>query len=166
VEVVFDDYPRRSSVVFAVHVWSPTGPEPDTIGKVIARQKDLQYASRAKSHIVRQRQIHQLRQVISELTALLPDDVRNLPSTQELSGFGCRIKMHVVRLLAEPLKDENHLKDIDFSPEGIRSRWDAGYLDTTRVLAQAPWDAPHDPHEGFILHEAQAGAMMPDETQS
>ena len=166
VEAVFDDCPRRSGVVFAAHVWSPSGPEPDTIGRILARQKDLQYASRAKSHIARQRQIHRLRQIISELSDRLPEDVRAQPAVQALTGYGCRTQMHVVRLLAEPLKDENHLKDIDFSADGIRSRWDAGYLDTTRVLAQAPWNAPHDPHEGFILHEARAGAMMPDDTQT
>ena len=166
VEAVFDDCPRRSGVVFAAHVWSPSGPEPDTITRILARQKDLQYASRAKSHIARQRQIHRLRQIISELGDLLPEDVRVQPAVQELTGYGCRTRMHVVRLLAEPLKDENHLKDIDFSPDGIRSRWDAGYLDTTRVLAQAPWNAPHDPHEGFILHEARAGAMMPEDAQT
>jgi predicted acylesterase/phospholipase RssA len=29
VEAVFDDYPRYSSVIFAVHIWNPSGPEPD-----------------------------------------------------------------------------------------------------------------------------------------
>jgi NTE family protein len=71
--------------------------------------------------------------------------------------------MHVVRLLAQPLKGEDHLKDIDFSPSGIQSRWQAGYADTARVLDKAAWTAPHhDPFEGFILHEAQAGEMMPE----
>jgi len=31
VEVVFDDNPRRDSIVFAVHVWNPKGAEPETI---------------------------------------------------------------------------------------------------------------------------------------
>ena len=38
--------------------------------------------------------------------------------------------MHVVRLLAPRLDNENHTKDIDFSPTGIRLRWEAGYADT------------------------------------
>ena len=71
--------------------------------------------------------------------------------------------MHVVRLLAPPVEGEDHSKDIDFSPSGIRARWDAGYADTQRVLAQAPWDGDFDPLEGFILHEA-AGGVMTDET--
>ena len=65
VEAVFDDNPRRSGIVFAVHMWAPSGPEPDSIWKVLARQKDLQYSSRAASHIVRQKQLHRLRHVIA-----------------------------------------------------------------------------------------------------
>ena len=69
--------------------------------------------------------------------------------------------MHVVRLLAKPIKNEDHLKDIDFSPSGIEARWSAGYEDTLAVIEKAPWThTPPDPLEGFILHEAQAGEMM------
>jgi len=160
VEAVFDDNPRRSGVVFAVHMWSPAGPEPDTINRVISRQKDLQYASRAASHIQRQKQLHKLRHVISELVAGLPEEVRQSDRVRELAGYGCLHRMHVVRLLAEPLAGEDHAKDIDFSPDGIRRRWDAGYADTVRMLAQRPWTHEVDPTEGFILHEAKAGRTI------
>jgi NTE family protein len=160
VEAVFDDNPRRSGLVFAVHVWSPSGPEPDSLGKVMSRQKDLQYSSRAASHIARQKQIHRLRHVIGELAKQLPDDVRSRPEVRELAGYGCLTRMHVVRLLAPTLTGEDHAKDIDFSPEGIRERWDAGYADTNKVLMQAPWTHQFDPMEGFILHEAAAGQMI------
>src|SRR5215212_4508784 len=71
-------------------------------------------------------------------------------------------RMHVIRLLAPPLEGEDHSKDIDFSPSGIRRRWDTGYSDTQRVLAQAPWTGDVDPLEGFILHEAAGGVMTHD----
>jgi NTE family protein len=160
VEAVFDDNPRNSGLVFAVHVWSPNGPEPDSIWKVMSRQKDLQYSSRAASHIARQKQIHRLRHVIAELAQRLPEDERKRAEVKELASYGCLTRMHVVRLLAPPLQGEDHAKDIDFSPDGIRSRWDAGYVDTNRVLAQAPWTHQFDPVEGFILHEAAAGQMI------
>ena len=159
-EAVFEDNPRKDSLIFAVHMWRPHGPEPDTINQVISRQKDLQYASRAASHIARQKQIHKLRHIISQLVASLPEEERNSPRIRELAGYGCLHRMHVVRLLAEPLSGESHLKDIDFSPDGIRQRWDAGYADTTRILAQQPWIHEVDPTEGFILHEAAAGRMI------
>jgi NTE family protein len=160
VEAVFDDNPRRSGLVFAVHMWSPNGPEPDTIARVVARQKDLQYASRAKSQVARQKQLHKLRHVIAELSSALPEDVRSRPEIRELQSYGCTTRMHVVRLLAPPLAGEDHSKDIDFSPSGIRARWDAGYADTSRVIAQAPWTHQFEAMEGLILHEASAGAMV------
>ena len=42
---------------------------------------------------------------------------------------------------------------------GIRLRWEAGYTDTVKVLAQAPSAGDFDPLEGFILHETEAGRM-------
>jgi len=160
VEAVFDDNPRRSGLVFAVHMWNARGLVPDSIAKVLARQKDLQYASRATSHIARQKQIHKLRHVINEAMALLPEDARDTPRARELASYGCVTRMHVVRLVAPPIAGEDHAKDIDFSPGGIRNRWDAGYTDTMRALAQAPWTHEFDPLEGFILHETEAGRMM------
>ena len=64
--------------------------------------------------------------------------------------------MHVVRLLAPRLEAEDHMRDIDFSPNGIRAREEAGYLHARRVLAEAPWRREVDPLEGFVLHEAEA----------
>jgi NTE family protein len=160
VEAVFDDNPRRSGLVFVVHIWSPNGPEPDSIWKVMSRHKDIQYSSRAASHIARQKQIHKLRHIIAELSARLSAEAREEAAVREMSAYGCLTRMHVVRLLAPPLDGEDHTKDIDFSPEGIRARWEAGHAETNRVLAQAPWTGDVDPLEGFILHEARAGEMM------
>ncbi len=159
VEAVFDDYPRRSALVFVVHIWNPSGPDPKTIAEVNHRQKDVMYCSRAQSHIVRQQQIHRMRHVIAELAARLPPSERAKPEVEDMAGYGCLTQMHVVRLLAPALEGENHSKDIDFSEHGIRTRWDAGLTHTRAVIARAPWTDPVDPLEGFVLHEAHAGRM-------
>jgi NTE family protein len=160
VEAVFDDNPRKNSLVFAVHLWNPNGSEPDTIHKVMNRQKDLQYSSRATTHIARQKQIHRLRHIIAELAARLPEGARLDIEAREMASYGCLTRMHVVRLLAPHVHGEDHTRDIDFSAGGIRARWKAGYADTMRVLEAAPWQAPVDPLEGFVLHEANAGVMQ------
>jgi len=160
IEVVFDDKPRRDSMVYAVHIWNPHGSEPETIWQVMNRQKDVQYSSRAASHIKRQRQLHRLRHIITELADLVPPDLRQTPEVAELAAYGCPTRMHVIRLLAPALKCEDHSKDIDFSPSGIRTRWEAGYADTMRTLEAAPWREEVDPLEGFVLHEAMGGEMI------
>jgi NTE family protein len=153
-EVIFDDYPRRNSLIFAVHLWNPTGPVPRSIWEVLHRQKDIQYSSRIASHITRQQQTHRLRHVVSQLVRYLPDDVRKTEAVQELAGYGCVTQMHVVRLLAPRLENENHTKDIDFTPSGISMRREAGFEATMRALRQAPWEGDFDPIEGVILHES------------
>ncbi|MFL6829914.1 MAG: patatin-like phospholipase family protein [Sphingomicrobium sp.] len=160
VEVVFDDNPRRSGLVFAVHIWNPQGPEPETIWQVMNRQKDVQYSSRAAAHIKRQRQLHRMRHVIAELAGMVPEDGKRGNRFSEMASYGCLTRMHVVRLLAPSLDYEDHSKDIDFSAHGIRRRREAGYEDTIKTLEKAPWRNPVDEIEGFILHEASGDQMV------
>jgi NTE family protein len=152
-EVVFDDNPRKNSLIFAVHLWNPVGVEPTTMAEVLNRHKDVQYSSRIMSHIARQQQTHRLRHIINELVKRLPDHERSAAEVRELAGYGCQTRMHVVRLLAPQLHRETHTKDIDFSLRGIMQRWDAGHAHTRAALEQAPWTGEFDPLSGVILHE-------------
>ncbi|MEO8671570.1 MAG: patatin-like phospholipase family protein [Tahibacter sp.] len=153
IEAVLDDRQRRDSVIFAINVWQSEGVEPNSIWQVMNRQKDIQFSSRADSHIARQKQIHRLRHIIRELSKQLPTNVQQLPEVKELSAWGCGTTMHVVRMLAPALPNEDHTKDIDFSAAGIRARWESGYSQTRRMIEQAPWTVAADPIEGVIVHE-------------
>jgi NTE family protein len=73
--------------------------------------------------------------------------------------------MHVVRLLSPRLVNESHTRDIDFSPAGIRNRWEAGYADTMRALEQHPWIGEWGPLDAVVLHEPQPGAEPAAEMQ-
>jgi len=64
--------------------------------------------------------------------------------------------MHVARLVAPKLEREDHTKDIEFTPAGIRSRWHAGYEDTKRTIERPPWRAPVDPMDGVVIHDPPA----------
>ena len=160
VEAIFDDLPRRNSLVFAVHVWNSEGPEPESVWQVMHRQKEIQYSSRAITHIARQKQIHRLRHIIAELAKRLPEAERQSARVREMASYGCLTRVHVMRLLAPRLEGEDQTKDIDFSPAGIRKRWEAGLADARKALKAAPWEAGVDPIEGFYLHEMREGAMV------
>lgn len=161
-EVIFDDNPRKSSLIFAVHMWDPVGPEPETMWEVMNWQKDIQYSSRVATHIARQLETHRLRHIIRELVTLLPDTTRSSESVRTLAAYGCPTQMHVVRLLAPRLANEDHTKDVDFSASGIRQRWEAGYAHTQHAIAQAPWQGEFDPLAGIILHHPRED-KIPDE---
>jgi NTE family protein len=152
-EVVLDDRPRRSSIIFSAQMWNPTGPEPASLWEVAERQKDIQYASRTDSHIARQQQIHRLRHVIRELVKHLPESERAAPGVAELAAWGCGTTMHVIKLAAPRLDSDDHLKDIDFTPAGIAARCQSGYDDTMRAIAARPWEEPMDPIEGMSIYD-------------
>jgi NTE family protein len=71
----------------------------------------------------------------------------------ELKSYGCGTNMHLARLLAPRLDNEDHTKDIDFSAEGIQSRWQAGQDYVRRAIAQRPWDCEVDALTGVMIHE-------------
>lgn len=155
-EAVLDDNPRKSSTVFSVHLWNPSGTEPQSIWDVLGRQKEIQYSSRAVSHVNRQKQIHRLRHVINEMARHVPERDRKSDEVRELMSWGCKTTVHIVRLLAPRLDGEDHTKDIDFTPTGIKARWAAGYADTRDAIAKKPWDCEVDPLEGLLLHEHES----------
>jgi NTE family protein len=155
-EAVFDDNPRRNSLIFSVHLWNPDGAEPRTLNDVLTRQKDIQYSSRIASQISRQEQIHRLRHVIRQLADRIPAAERQTSAVKELASYGCATQMHVVRLLAPQFERETHTKDVDFTPVGLRRRWEAGYAHTRAALESMPWDGEFDPLSGVILHEPAA----------
>ena len=91
---------------------------------------------------------------------MIPEERLRDNRVAEMASYGCLTRMHVVRLLAPALDHEDHSKDIDFSPDGIRRRCEAGYRHTLATLERAPWRAPVDPAEGFVLHETCGGEMV------
>ncbi|SEP40333.1 NTE family protein [Rhodospirillales bacterium URHD0017] len=157
IEVVLDDVPRRNSLIFSVNVWQPSGDRPTTIQQVMARHKDIQFASRGKSHVARQAQIHRLRHVVRELANRLPPELRADPVVQDLAEYGCGTLMHLVRLLSPRLDGEDHTKDIDFTRSGIERRWQAGHDHARKVLAEKPWERPADTLAGVVIHETTDG---------
>ena len=61
--------------------------------------------------------------------------------------------MHVVPLTVPPRDGEDQLKDIDFTPTGIRTRFQSGLEEGKRVIRAAPWQKVVDPMEGVVIHD-------------
>jgi NTE family protein len=156
-ELVFQQTPRRDSLIFAVHMWDPDGAEPWNINDVLHRHKEMQYASRLGTYVAREQETHRLRHVITQLAEYIPEKSRLSSDVEALVGHGCLTHMHIVRLLAPRLDNDDQTKDVDFSPSGIKARWEAGYEKTLRAIEQAPWRRAYDHLEGVILHEPRIG---------
>jgi len=60
-----------------------------------------------------------------------------------------------VHLIAPRIEGEDHTKDIDFTAAGIRARRQAGYADTQKMLAAAPWTRETAPLAGVVTHDVR-----------
>src|SRR3990167_5873339 len=163
VEAVFDDNPRRNSLVFAVQLWQPDGDAPQSMWQVSGRQKDIQFSSRVDSHVQRQSQIHQLRHIVRELTRQLPASALAQPDVRDMAGYGCGTVMHLMRLVVPRLPDEDHTKDMHFNVARIQQRWQAGLNDARRTLARQAWLEPVGPMDGLVVHDLSTDTPIPQE---
>jgi len=156
IEVLFDEDPRRSSVVFAIQIWPTRGPHPESLTHAFMREKDIMFGSRSRSHIMRQAQIHRMRRIIRELIDMLPEERKNSSRAKEFAAWACTSTMHLVEINAQPIEGETNARDYDFSRPTIQARWQAGYADTCRMLERRPWDDPIDPATEITLYASDA----------
>lgn len=153
IEAVFADRRRRSSLVFAVQLWQPLGMAPGSVWETMGRMRDIQFASRAATNIAHQAELHHLRHVVRELGRRMPEVLRADPEVKQLAAWGCGTTMQVVRLVARPMPDEAHMKELDFGTDRLRARREAGRTAAIRMLRRAPWLQEPDPAVGVVVHE-------------
>lgn len=87
-----------------------------------------------------------------QLGRLLPESRRDQPAVKDLLAQGCNTVMHLVSLQAPALQGEDHTKDLDFTPAGIKARWNAGRDLARHQIAATPWNQAVDPGMGVVVH--------------
>ena len=155
-EVVMNQQPRQNSLIFAAHLWRSDGDAPVSAWEAIGRSKEIQYASRVTNFVDAERKLHHLRRVINELGTSLPPELQSDAACSALLSAGCSTTMHLCRLHAPRLPGEDALKDIDFSAAGIEQRRRAGFADMRDMLHRQPWNFPHDPLDGIVVHDNES----------
>jgi NTE family protein len=156
IEVVFDEEPRQSSVVFTIQVWHTRGPQPQSLHHAFMREKDILFGSRSKTHIMQQAKLHRMRRIIRELVDMLPEEQKHSPRVKELASWSCTTTMHLVEINAQPIEGETNARDYDFSRAAVQARWRAGHADACRILERQPWADQIDPATEVTVYESDA----------
>ncbi len=152
-DIVLDDAERRDTLCFMVDLWDPTEEEPRSISAAMARQKDIQYASRTREHLEDHRDMQNMRRAINILASRLPDKDRQDAEVQRLARLGCRSTINIVRLVMKALPTDDHNKDVDFARSSLDARWHKGAHDAQQALRHKSWLLPQPAHVGMVIHE-------------
>ena len=137
-----------------VDLFSPVGPEPNSIADVYARHKDISYANRSERGIRDYEDKHNLRRAVRALYKALPETQSDDPELKRLAELGCRTTMEIVHLSYGGKPWETATRDADFSSLAIGERWGQGYADGLRVIARAAWLQPVPANAGVVVYDA------------
>jgi NTE family protein len=149
---VLDERPHVDSLCFMIDLWSAEGGEPTTLDEVQTRQKDITFASRSTRNIEDYLRTRKLQRRLRDLQALLPKGAGAEADNEDLTTDSGDGTMHLVRLPYAGPDWNMPAKDINFSKASIRWRWDQGYTDALRAIAQAGWLAAVDEDVGLVVH--------------
>lgn len=135
-----------------IDLWDPTENVPQSIAQAMARQKDIQYASRSTEHLADHREMQNLRHAIRILGQHIPK-AQLSPQIKTLTSKGCESKINIIRLIMKALPTDGHTKDIDFGRDTVNARWQAGEKDVERMMRKKSWLQALPEHIGMAIHE-------------
>ncbi|MBC7905779.1 MAG: patatin-like phospholipase family protein [Rhodospirillaceae bacterium] len=152
-DVVIDDNPRRSSLVFMVDLFEGRGAVPTSMADVEQRRNDIAYATRSGRSIEKHRLMHNLRRAVNALWQHLPAELRNDPHLQEMAALRCTTTMQIVHIQYRREEGEAAYKGYDFSAPSLLERRRAGYRDTSELLRRPAWLAAPPEDLGVLIYE-------------
>jgi NTE family protein len=152
-EIFLGDDAKRDALCFMVDLWDPSEHRPTTMSEVLARYKDIQYASRSSEQLELHQKLQDMQRAIRMLTKSLTPAMRKKAELQPAIEMGCDHTINIVHLVMQALPHDDYFKDIDFSEDTVASRWKAGQHDCHRALRHKGWLRPLPPHAGLIIHE-------------
>ena len=151
--IVLNDKPRVSSLVFQVDLFPAEGALPDNMGEVEARLKDIRYSSRTRLNTDVFRRLHKLRHRLRHLADKLPPELHDDPDVKEIKALGCESNMHIAHLIYHPTGADLASKDYEFSRSTMEARWYDGYDTTHRALGADPWVKRKPARDGVATYD-------------
>jgi NTE family protein len=147
-DAVLEAEPRVDTLVFMIDLFDPCGPEPQALEEVLARQKDIQYASRSRHHLEQVR----ARTALQQLLARFPEARAAAPHLLGPQGSATETRVEIVHIIARAASYDLSSRDYEFSRLSIAERSAAGYQDLHRAIADMPWETLREAHLGARVH--------------
>ena len=126
---VLTEQPRRDALIFQIDLWSAAGSLPEDLWQVVNRQKDIQYSSRTRMVTDSMQEQQQMRRLVKELLALVPESKLDACWIAQAKKIACAARHNVVHLIYRDKPYEGSNKDYQFGPVTMREHWASGLGD-------------------------------------
>ncbi len=152
-ERVWEDTPRRDTLVLQVDLWSARGDLPHTLMDVLERQKDIQYSSRTRQATDAGARLQKLRRAITELLEMVPPGQVEPRLRAALQPWTCRSVFNIVHLIYQAKRHEAEFKDYAFGPGTQREHWIDGQADMQQTLEHPDFFVKPARETGVATHD-------------
>ena len=134
-DTVLEDTSRVDTLCVMVDLLSAEGAQPSGMDEVLARIKEIGFASRTDTSLAHFQEKHQLRRAIGALIDELPAAARHRPEVKALAQLASTSTMTIVRL-AHRAQGVQLSQEYDFSELSVEDRMGAGYDDAVTGYAR------------------------------
>lgn len=152
-ERVWDDNPRRDTLVFQVDLWSARGQRPQTLMDVLDRQKDIQFSSRTRHGTDQGALLQKLRLAIEAVLEQAGPGTLDEKLRQTLRPWACTHVYNIVHLIYQAKPHEAQYKDYAFGPGTQREHWEDGRADMEQTLEHPEFFTKPSREAGVVTHD-------------
>jgi NTE family protein len=160
---VADERPMTTARIFQVDTFNARGEAPRTLGQVMERAKDIQYASKSRFNVEQLQKLGELKAASRRLLDKLPPELKSDPDAETLAEACDERSWEIIRLINTRPSRSGVVKDFEFSRDTIEEAWTAGLEDVRRSVAG--WDRlrPHDEAPGIRVYRPTEALPAADE---
>ncbi|MBF6989115.1 MULTISPECIES: patatin-like phospholipase family protein [Cupriavidus] len=149
--------PRRDALIFQVDLWSARGKLPHDLIDVAEREKEIRYSSRTRAITDYMREQQNMRRMLNEVMALVPQSKRNSEWYRRAAEQACDARRNVIQLIYRDKSFENMAKDYQFGLLTMNEHWTSGLDDIRQTLRHPHWLAMPSREHPFVTHDVHRG---------
>ncbi len=159
---VLEEDGTHNMLIFQVDLFSSRGALPRDIQAVLARQKDITYASRTRYNTDVYRLLRKWKSRTYNALCKVPEELLSDAEKEMRARLACLPDITILHLIYQQQAYEGDSKDYEFSATSMREHWRSGFCDTKRTLARR--DYMRMPQEGHhvVIHDVHREREMAD----
>jgi NTE family protein len=152
-EIIMKDTPKKNTLCFMAQLFNPVAPLPASLDDVMARKKELSYASNYRRVLENFCHTNDMAHAITELYDKLPTKIKHSAKFRHYREMGSKAVMLLVRFQRKHLHGDLSSKDYEFSKFSIEENIEMGYKQANDAIAKSPWLEPIADDIGAILFD-------------
>lgn len=140
-------------LIFQVDLFSSRGDLPRDMWDVLAREKEIRYASRTRAVMNNYEKLYAKDMLLKRILDKVPDAML----TREEKDLKMRVsdlpEVTILNLIYQKTKYESMANDFEFSALSMKDHWRSGYRDTALTIKRKDWLRMDRPAAGVVTHD-------------